>query len=123
MNSDMSNPIPACTLENILTVYNAKAKNPTFDIRQAVRAGLGDAAPTELMVTVGSRLIALTNLLLLQPELQQRPTDDGSVVHVGILRAAARAPLFPTSRPALLIFNLDSFLAVLAEESGSDGDA
>lgn len=122
MLSGMSDQIPACTLENILTVYHAKAKNPTFDIRQAVRAGLGDAAPTEQMVAVGSRLIALTNLLLLQPELQQRPTDDGSVVHVSILRAAARAPLFPTERPALLLFDLDSFLAVLAEESGTEDE-
>jgi hypothetical protein len=118
----MSVPIPATTLANILAVQHAKSRNPHYDIRQAVYAAMGDATVEEKM-SVAARLIALSNLLLLQPELQSKPTETGSVVHVSVMRAAARAPLLPTERPALLLFELDSFLKVLAEESDPSAEA
>lgn len=101
----------------MLMIEEAKRKQPHLELSHAVRSALRESATNEQMMSVASRLVALTNLLLLRPELQRSATDVGAIVDLPVLKVAAHAPLFQASRPALLMFELGSFLAVLSEES------
>ena len=100
-------------------VEHAARDQPTPDIRLAVRAAIGSTATREEMVSVASRLVALTNILA-NPELRPWLAESGknqSTVNMAVLKAAACAPLFQTERPADLTFDMETFKSILIEES------
>lgn len=115
----MSKPIPPATLEHILMVDHAKRGEPNLDLSQAVQTAIGSTATNEEMVSAASRLVALTDILVANPELKPWLIESGrvqSTVDVAVLKAAARAPLFRAQFPADLVFDLETFKTVLREE-------
>jgi hypothetical protein len=118
MLSDMSKPIPPAKLEHMLMVNHTKSRQPELDLGQAVRAAIGSTVTREEMLSVASRLLALSNIRA-HPELRPWLVESGkdqSTGDVAILKAAARAPLLQTQFPADLAFDLNTFKAILLEE-------
>ena len=115
----MSDLIPPCTLSQLRMAHHAKDKNPRIDIREAVRAALGDDASPEAMVSVAARLIALQNMLVADPSLTTGTHSSGKLptIHVAVLRAAARAPLEKSVFVHEVCFDPAAFNAALKEES------
>jgi len=117
----MSDLIPPCTFAQLRMVLHAKDKNPHFDLRQAMRAGLGDNASPEDVLSVGARLIALQNMIAANPSLRSGADASGKLptIHVAVFRAAARTPLEKSALVNELCFDVAAFNAVLKEESYS----
>ena len=117
----MSDLIPPCTFAQLRMVLHTKEKNPHFDIRQALRAALGDNASPEETMSVAARLIALQNIIAANPSLMSGTHAPGMPpkIHVADFRAAARAPLEKSVLVNEIYFDPADFNAVLKEESYS----
>jgi hypothetical protein len=116
----MSKPFPPAKLEHILMANHASRGQPNLDLGQAARTAIGSTATREEMLRVAARVVALTNILIANPELKPWLIESGrdqSTVDIAVLKAAARAPLFQTQFPTDLAFDLEKFKAILLEES------
>ncbi len=99
-------------------VNRVKSDRPELDVFQAVRAAIGSTATRAELISVGSRLVALTNVLKnpdLKPWISSSGADRASV-HISILKAAARAPLPQPEFANELAFDIDGFIDILREE-------
>jgi hypothetical protein len=72
----MSKLIPSAKLEHLLMVNHVKRDQPHLDIGQATRAPIGSTAARGELLSVASRLVALTNILAI-PELKPWLSESG----------------------------------------------
>lgn len=120
----MSDTIPSCTLQQLLMVQHAKAKQPELDLPRAIQKAMPEATD-EQKLCVAARLIALQNMLRANPSLVSGTLGLTNVtnVNVAIFRAAARAPLEKGVFVHETNFEVASFNAVLREESQGLGQS
>lgn len=112
--------IPPAKLEHFIMVNRVKSDRRELDVGQAVRAAIGSTATRDEMLSVASRLVALTKILSnpdLKPWISKWGGDHASV-NIAILKAAARAPLAqPEKYVNDLAFDVEGFKDILSEES------
>lgn len=114
----MSNAIPSCTLQQLLMVQHAKAKQPELELPQAIQKAIPEATD-EQKLSVMARLVALQNMLRANPSLVSGTVEPSKAtnVNVAVFRAAARAPLEKGVFVHETSFDVASFNAVLRDES------
>ena len=68
MLSFMSDSIPPCTVQQLIMVQHAKAKQPNLDLFKAINTAIPEATDDQKL-SVMARLIALQNMLKANPSL------------------------------------------------------
>lgn len=117
--------IPPAKLEHLIMVNRVKSDRRELDVGQAVRAAIGSNATHSELLSVASRLVALTNILQ-NPDLKPWTSKwggDHASVDIAILKAAARAPLVQPEYADDLAFDVEGFKDILHEEFPADDDS
>lgn len=120
----MSATVPSCTLQQLLMVQHAKAKQPELDLPRAIQKAIPEATD-EQKLSVMARLVGLQNMLRANPSLVSGTLEPSKAtnVNVAVFRAAARAPLERGVFVHETNFDVTSFNAVLREESQGLGQS
>jgi hypothetical protein len=120
----MSATVPSCTLQQLLVVQHAKAKQPELDLPRAIQKAIPEAT-NEQKLSVMARLVGLQNMLRANPSLASGTVEPSKATNVSIavFRTAARAPLERSVFVHETNFDVTSFNAVLREESQGLGQS
>jgi hypothetical protein len=122
MLSAMTDSIPPCTVQQLIMVQHAKAKQPNLELPRAIQTAIPEATDDQKL-SVMARVIALQNMLKANPSLGAGTVEPGkpSTINVALLRTAARAPLEKSIFVHEVSFDVTTFNEVLREESLGHG--
>jgi hypothetical protein len=118
--------VPVAKVEHLILANEMSHERPDLGPIETVRAALGGIATPDEMISVTSRMVALRQILMSNPDLRPwliEAGKDEATIDGAIFNAAARAPLTQTQFVADLAFDLASFKSILLEKAQPQGRA